>query len=112
MLEGGNQMKKTILAMILLAGSALAGPRISFGIGFGAPAPVMVRPVCPGAGYAWVNGYYAPDAVWVPGFWRRPAVNVFVGPRRVGRGFGGPRFAEPRYYAYYHGREFHRDYRR
>ena len=53
-------MKKALLAMVLLAGSALAGPRISIGIGFGAPAPLaMVRPACPGPGYAWVDGYYA-----------------------------------------------------
>jgi hypothetical protein len=70
-------MKKALLAMVLLAGSALAGPRISIGIGFGAPAPLaMVRPACPGPGYAWVDGYYGGNHVWVPGFWRRPAVVV------------------------------------
>ena len=70
-------MKKALLAMVFLAGSALAGPRISIGIGFGAPAPVaMARPACPGPGYAWVDGYYGANRVWVPGFWRRPAVVV------------------------------------
>ena len=70
-------MKKALLAMVLLAGSALAGPRISIGIGFGAPAPLaMVRPACPGPGYVWVDGYYGGNHDWVPGFWRRPAVVV------------------------------------
>lgn len=77
-------MKRAMLAMVLLAGSALAGPRISVGIGFGAPAPVaVVRPVCPGPGYVWVDGYYAPNGVWVTGFWRAPAVAVRVAPRVV-----------------------------
>lgn len=70
-------MKKALLAMVLLAGSALAGPRISIGIGIGAPAPVaVVRPACPGPGYVWVDGYYGQNRVWVPGFWRAPAVVV------------------------------------
>jgi hypothetical protein len=70
-------MKKTMLAMVLLAGSALAGPRISIGIGFGAPAAqTMVRPACPGPSYVRVDGYYGRNHVWVPGFWRRPAAVV------------------------------------
>jgi len=81
-------MKKAMLAMILLAGSALAGPRISLNLGFGvpvAPAPVVVAPapVCPGPGYVWVAGYYGPTGIWVPGFWRAPVVAVaprFVAP--------------------------------
>src|SRR5690348_240537 len=72
-----KQMKKALFAMVLLAGSALAGPRISIGIGIGAPAPVaVVRPACPGPGYVWVDGYYGQNRVWVPGFWRAPAVIV------------------------------------
>jgi hypothetical protein len=70
-------MKKALLAMVLLAGSALAGPRISIGIGFGTPAAqTMVRPACPGPGYVWVDGYYGRNHVRVPGFWRRPAAVV------------------------------------
>jgi len=70
-------MKKALLAMVLLAGSALAGPRVSISIGFGAPAPLaMVRPACPGPGYAWVDGYYGRNHVWVPGFWKRPVAVV------------------------------------
>jgi hypothetical protein len=97
-------MKKAVLAMILLAGSALAGPRIAVGIGFGVPAPVaVVRPACPGPGYVWVDGYYAPNGVWVAGFWRAPAVGVVVGPHFVG----------PHYYARFdHGRDFRPGFRR
>jgi hypothetical protein len=76
-------MKKALLAIVLLASSALAGPRVSIGIGFGAPAPLaMARPACPGPGYVWVDGYYGGNRVWVPGFWRRPAVVVAPNDRR------------------------------
>lgn len=38
-------MKKKILAGLLLAGGTMfAAPRVSFGIGFGVPAPVVVAP--------------------------------------------------------------------
>lgn len=68
-------MKKTVATMMLLGGGLFAAPRISIGIGFGAPAPVVVaRPACPGSGYAWVDGYYAADGVWVAGYWAPPAV--------------------------------------
>jgi hypothetical protein len=88
-------MKKAVLATILLAGSALAGPRVGVGVGFGAPAPVaVVRPICPGPGYVWVDGYYAPSGMWVPGFWRAPAIDFAVRSRVV----------RPRYFAYDHGR--------
>jgi len=74
-------MKKVIATMMLLAGSLAAAPRVTFGIGFGAPAPVaVVRPVCPGPGYVWVDGYYAPNGMFVAGYWAPPAV-VTVGPR-------------------------------
>jgi hypothetical protein len=59
-------MKKKILAGLLLAGSTMfAAPRVSFGIGFGVPAPVVVAPPvyaavppCPGPGYVFVNGFW------------------------------------------------------
>jgi hypothetical protein len=77
-------MKKALLAMVLVAGSALAGPRFAVGFGFGAPAPVaVVRTACPGPGYVWVGGYYGPNRIWVPGYWRAPVVitHRFVAPR-------------------------------
>jgi hypothetical protein len=66
-------MKKKILAGLLLAGSTMfAAPRVSFGIGIGVPAPVVVAPPivaavppCPGPGYVFLNGY-----------WQLPPVHV------------------------------------
>ena len=72
-------MKKTMLLMMLLAGGLFAGPRVTVGIGFGAPVGVF-QPVCPGPGYTWVNGYYAPGGVWVAGYWA-PPMAVRVVPR-------------------------------
>jgi WXXGXW repeat (2 copies) len=85
-------MKKTLALMMILAGGLLAAPRVTVGIGFGAPAPVAVVPVCPGPGYAWVNGYYAPTGVWMAGYWAPPAV-VRVAPHYE-RGFERGRVAD------------------
>jgi hypothetical protein len=75
-------MKKAFAAMMVLAGGLMAAPRVAVGIGFGVPAPVaVVRPVCPGPGYNWVNGYYGPAGVWVGGYWAPPAFRV--APRAV-----------------------------
>ena len=70
-------MKKKILAGLLLAGSTMfAAPRVSFGVGFGAPAPVVVEavPPCPGPGYVFVDGYWrfhGGPRVWRGGYYRR-----------------------------------------
>ena len=87
-------MKTKLLAGLLLAGSALfAAPRISVGIGIGAPivapAPVYVAPApayvapayvppAPGPGYTWVGGFYV-GGVWHPGYWAAP--HAYFGPR-------------------------------
>jgi hypothetical protein len=69
-------MKKAMVAMMFLAGGLFAAPRISFGVNIGVPAPVaVVRPACPGPGYAWVDGYYA-NGAYVNGYWRPPVVRV------------------------------------
>ncbi len=69
-------MKKTIAAMILLAGGMFAAPAVRVGVGFsfGSPAPVVMaaRPACPGPGYTWVNGYQATNG-FVAGYWAAPA---------------------------------------
>ena len=97
-------MKTRLLALVLLAGgAALAAPRVFFGVGVGAPAyyapppaPVVAyRAPAPGAGYAWVAGYWYPAGprwAWHAGYWaRRPyARSYWVAPRwRGGRYFGG-----------------------
>ena len=61
-------MKEAIVVVMLLAGGLMAAPRISVGFGFGTPTPVAVAPPRPGPGYAWVDGCYAPDGVWVAGY--------------------------------------------
>jgi hypothetical protein len=70
-------MKKKILAGLLLAGGTMfAAPRVSFGINFGAPAPVVAAvPPCPGPGYVFVDGYWqlpASRVVWHDGYRRAP----------------------------------------
>jgi hypothetical protein len=74
-------MKKAMAAMIILAGTLCASPRVSVELGFGAPAPVAaIQPPCPGPGYNWVAGYYAPNGFWIPGYWA-PPVAVQIAPR-------------------------------
>lgn len=85
-------MKTKLIATLMLAGSSLfAGPRVSFGIGFGvpvapapmvtyaAPAPVAVYPTpCPGPGYSWIAGGYVFEGgrrVWHEGYWRPPVAH-------------------------------------
>jgi WXXGXW repeat (2 copies) len=74
-------MKKKILAGLLLAGSTMfAAPRVSIGIGFGAPSAVVVAPPvyaaappCPGPGYVFVNGYWQlPGRGWHADYRRAP----------------------------------------
>ena len=109
-------MKTKILAVLLLAGSCVfAGPRVFFGVGFGAPgysygyyapAPPPVpygyaTPVyaAPGYGYSYVPGYYdlvGPRYTWRAGYWARP-------PYR-GAFWYAPRYYGSRYYRGYRGR--------
>jgi len=57
-----------------------------------APEPVaVVTPPCPGAGYAWVPGYWGTGHVWVAGCWRAP-VHVYAHPYYYGRPYGGHRW--------------------
>jgi hypothetical protein len=74
-------MKKAMVTMMMLAGGLFAAPVVRVGIGIGVPAPVaVVRPVCPGPGYVWMNSYWAPPAV-------RFAPVVRVAPHPVFRGY-------------------------
>jgi hypothetical protein len=59
------------LAAIAVFGSALHAqrPRISVGIGIGAPPPAVVYvPASPGPDYYWVQPYWD-GHVWVRGYW-------------------------------------------
>ena len=74
-------MKKVMATMMLLAGGLFAAPHVAVRIGIGVHAPIavvraVVRPVCPGPGYVWTDGYYAPNGGWVAGYWVPPVVRV------------------------------------
>jgi hypothetical protein len=81
-------MRTKILAGLLLAGSAaFAAPRVSFGIGFGAPAPVVVAavPPCPGPGFEFIGGYWRPIPGWHADFRRERVVRYDRGHERFDR---------------------------
>ncbi|HTW79303.1 MAG TPA: hypothetical protein VME23_07170 [Terracidiphilus sp.] len=86
-----SMLKKMVLGAAMVAGTLGLGATQAQAarIGIVVGAPVAYVPPCPGAGYAWVAGYYN-GGVWVPGFWRAPRVGVYVGP------------------GFYHGRYFYR----
>ena len=77
----GN-MKQWMLGAAMVAGTLGLGaaPAQAAEFGIYVRGPVAYVPPCPGAGYAWVAGYYA-NGYWVPGYWN------FVGVR-----VGGPVF--------------------
>jgi hypothetical protein len=81
-------MKKLLAALLLTAG--LGFGQVSFGVRIGpppAPRVVRVRPVAPGPGYVWVDGYWYPAGNryrWHEGYWSRPP-------------YEGYRWAQPRY---------------
>lgn len=100
-------MKTKLLVLLLLAGTSLfAGPRVFFGVGFGAPgyylaaapppppAAAYAAPY-PGPGYTWISGYWypvGPRYYWHAGYWGRPpyAGAYWVAPRYYGhRYYGG-----------------------
>ncbi|MFC5863107.1 hypothetical protein ACFPT7_12445 [Acidicapsa dinghuensis] len=70
-------MKKFLPTLILAA--ALLPAASSFAqvvVRVGPPAPIVERrPVAPGPGFVWIDGYHRWDGaryVWVPGRWDRP----------------------------------------
>ncbi|MBS1855807.1 MAG: YXWGXW repeat-containing protein [Acidobacteria bacterium] len=99
----------TLLAMALIAGGTIfAQPRVSIGVGLGVggygpgayPPPAhadQYAPPCPGPGYTWVDGYWAPQdgrRVWIGGYWRAPYANGYAyrdrdDRDRDGRAFNG-----------------------
>ena len=87
-------MKRTLFALVLLAGSALAAD-LSIGIRIGAPPPprvVAVTPARPGPEFVWVTGYWYPvngHYRWHEGYWTRPpyAGAVWVAPHHDGQRF-------------------------
>jgi hypothetical protein len=100
-------MKKKLIAMLLLAGSSMfAETHFSFGVNVGgpryfAPAPVVAyRPVAPGPGYIWVDGYRDGYGRWFNGYWAQPPY--------AGAYWVAPRYDGGRFYAgYWGGARFH-----
>jgi hypothetical protein len=89
-------MRKTLMALALLAGGAVYG-QVSIGIRIGAPPPprvVAVVPARPGPEFIWVEGYWYPVGGryrWHEGYWTRPP---YGGARWVGPRHDGDRFFE------------------
>ena len=81
-------MNGKLLALALLAGSSLFG-QISLGIRIGPPPQprvYRVRPISPGAGQVWIDGYWYPAGKkyrWHDGYWTRPPYEgaTWFGPR-------------------------------
>ena len=87
-------MKKTLLALMLLTGGS-SFAQLSIGVRIGPPPPPRVihaRPHAPGPDYFWVDGYWYPIGnryKWHDGYWSRPpyAGAAWVGPRYEGGQF-------------------------
>lgn len=90
-------MKAKLMALTLVAGGSIfAQTRFSVGVNFGspgyyppAPAAVAYRPVAPGPGYIWVDGYNDAWGRWVEGYWASPP---YAGAYWVAPNFSGGRF--------------------
>lgn len=103
-------MKKLLAAILLTAG--LGFGQVSVGIRIGTPPPpryVRVRPVAPGPGYFWVDGYWYPSGRryrWHDGYWTRPP---YPGARWIVPRYEGGLFYEG--YWDNNGRRFDHDHR-
>ncbi len=92
-------MKKLMLAALLLVSASGLFGQFSIGIRIGPPPQprtVRVNPRSPGAGYAWVDGYWYPNAgryKWHGGYWTSPPYN--------GANWARPRYEGGQYYQGY-----------
>jgi YXWGXW repeat-containing protein len=90
-------MKKTLLALMLLAATESSFAQLSIGVRIGPPPPprvVRVHPRAPGPEYLWVEGYWYPVGnhyKWHDGYWTRPP---YAGARWIGPRYEGDRFFE------------------
>ena len=83
-------MKKLLAALLLTAGMGVA--QIGIGIHIGEPPRprvIRVRPIAPGPGYSWIDGYWYPVGSrysWHQGYWTRPPYegSAWIGPRYEG----------------------------
>lgn len=87
-------MKKLLLIAAIAATSGLFG-QVSIGIHIGpppAPRVYRVRPVAPGEGYVWIDGYWYAEGGryrWHNGYWTRPphVGATWIAPRYDGEQF-------------------------
>jgi hypothetical protein len=108
-------MKKLLAIALLTAGSMFG--QVSIGIQIGAPPPprvVRVRPVAPGPGYLWVDGYWYPNGKhykWHAGYWTLApyAGASWVAPRWEAGLFYEGYWAGPRYSHFDHDHRWDRD---
>jgi len=90
-------MKKLLAALILTAGIGFA--QFSVGIHIGQPPRprvIRIRPVAPGPGYSWIDGYWYPVGsryTWHEGYWTRPPYE--------GSQWSAPRYEGGMYYQGY-----------
>jgi hypothetical protein len=89
-------VKRLLLIAVFAAGTSLVSQAaVDIGINIGpppAPRVLRVRPVAPGRGYTWVDGYWYAEGGryrWHSGYWTRPPYEgyVWVGPRYEGGRF-------------------------
>lgn len=88
-------MKMKMLAVVLFAAASVLSGQVSIGVRIGpppAPRLVRVRPVSPGPGFLWVDGYWYPVGGhyrWHDGYWTRPAYSGarWMAPRHDGQRF-------------------------
>jgi hypothetical protein len=105
----GKTLLRASLIIVALSVALPAFAQISIGIRIGpppAPHVVAVRPVSPGTGYMWVEGYWNPVGnhyKWHDGYWSRPP---YLGAHWVAPRHDGERFFDG-YWDGEHGRVDH-----
>lgn len=97
-------MKTKLLAMAVFAAGSIFAQGFSVGIRIGpppVPRALHYRPVAPGPGFVWVEGYWYPVGNhyrWHEGYWTRPPYEgaTWFGPRYEGGQFFEGRWGGPR----------------
>ena len=90
-----NLMRTAVLAAMIFSASPFVYAQVSIGIRIGPPPPariVHVRPVSPGPGFFWIDGYWYPVGGhyrWHEGYWTRPPYEGarWIGPHHDGKQF-------------------------
>ncbi len=93
--RNGAMVRGLLLAVVILAFSAVSFSQVAVGISLriGPPAlPVYAQPICPGPGYFWTPGFWGWNDdggyYWVPGTWVVAPVGMLWTPGYWGWGGG------------------------